>query len=212
MTTKTTGNKETSGVFASDTELQSKKIWDLPTRIFHWALVLTITTGWYLGQFRDFSTVELHIYFGYSTGALLVFRLLWGFVGPAPVRFSNVIPDRTSVLKYMATAARRKPSGVAGHNPIGGLSVAALLIIIATQVLTGLFAEDDSLYASGPLSKYATEKWVLIANDIHYKSSRILLILVGLHVAAIIFYQIWKRENLVLPMITGWKWVRVRKD
>lgn len=190
--------------------LRLEKIWDLPTRLFHWLLAASVIAGWYFGEFRTFSTIDWHFYLGQATGWLLVFRLFWGFYGPAPARFSTIIPSRGALFGYLRHLWRRTPSGIAGHNPVGGLSVAALLIVLSVQVICGFFSEDDGLFASGPFVKFASPNWVLFAGGIHHKSSLVLLMLVVLHVAAIAFYHLWKRENLILPMISGWKRVRSR--
>ncbi|MEO1067062.1 MAG: cytochrome b/b6 domain-containing protein [Pseudomonadota bacterium] len=201
----------TTGGQADSSTLSRQKVWDIPTRLFHWALATTVLAGWYFGEFRTFTTIEWHFYLGYATIGLLVFRILWGFVGPVSARFSTIFASLKHLIPYMRKIARREPSGVAGHNPLGGLSVLALLAVLTVQTTTGLFAEDDAFFASGPLSSHARSDWVLWANQIHHQSSRILLILVGLHLCAILFYHVWKRENLIGPMVTGWKWVRPSK-
>ncbi|MEM8839363.1 MAG: cytochrome b/b6 domain-containing protein [Pseudomonadota bacterium] len=201
--------KEDLGSSAGSTdpadELVYSKVWDLPTRLFHWALAATVIAGWYLGYYREFSTIDYHFYLGYATGGLLIFRLIWGVVGPPSARFINIVPGPRRLITYIASVAKRRPSGVAGHNPLGGLSVVALLAVLTVQVVAGLFAEDDSLFASGPLESYVSLRWTAFANEVHYISSRVLLVLVGLHLTAILFYQVWKRENLITPMLTGWK-------
>ena len=188
--------------------MKTARVWDLPTRLFHWALVGTVCTGWYLGEYRSFSTIQLHFYCGYATGALLAFRLLWGLVGPRNIRLSALFPSPRRLRDYLKHVLRRSPSGVAGHNPIGSLSVIAMLLLLLTQVGTGLFSEDDSLFSKGPLANYASEAMRLELTAVHYISSRLILAVIILHVAAILFYYIWKRENLIRPMITGWKSVK----
>ncbi len=185
-----------------------RKVWDVPTRLFHWALVGTVLTGLYLGEYRGFSTIQLHFYFGYATGALIAFRLLWGIIGPAPVRLSALFPSPKAILAYLRTIFTRRPCGVAGHNPIGALSVLAMLAALSTQVITGLCAEDDGLFAEGPLAQYLDSATVLKMTAIHHYSSRVVMALIVLHLAAILFYRIWKHENLVTAMITGWKTVK----
>ncbi|MEP2944411.1 MAG: cytochrome b/b6 domain-containing protein [Hyphomicrobiales bacterium] len=200
--------QQTSAPTSLDGKLKLVKIWDLPSRLFHWLLAVSVMSGWYLGEYRTFSNIDWHMYLGQATGWLLAFRLYWGFYGPPSAQFKNIVPHRTELVAYIKRIKRRTPSGIQGHNPIGGLSVVALLIVLSIQVTTGFFAEDDGLFASGPMSKYIDSSWVLFANKIHYQSSRIILILIVLHFAAITFYHLWKRENLFWPMITGWKWVR----
>lgn len=189
-----------------------QRVWDPLIRTWHWLLAASVTTGWLLGEFRDFSTVEWHIYLGYCTGTLLLLRLLWGFVGPEPVRFSALFHSPSRIVQYLRHIGRREPSGTPGHNPLGALSVVVMLLLLAVQVGTGLFAEDDTLFASGPLSGWLSSGGVVRATAIHHIGATLLLIVVGIHVAAILFYWMWKHENLVLPMITGWKRVRASEE
>ena len=192
----------------SNRPLIRKKIWDPAIRAWHWLLAASVTTGWLLGEFRDFSTVEWHIYLGYCTGTLLLLRMIWGFAGPAPVKFAALFHSPARLARYLRRVGVRAPSGVSGHNPLGALSVVAMLSLLVVQVGTGLFAEDDTLFASGPLSGWLSSGGVVRATSIHHIGATLLLIFVGIHVSAVLFYWVWKRENLVLPMITGWKWVR----
>jgi cytochrome b len=185
-----------------------RKVWDVPTRLFHWALVGTVLTGLYLGEYRSFSTIQLHFYFGYATGALILFRLLWGIVGPAPIRLSALFPSPRALFAYLRNLFARRPSGVAGHNPLGALSVLAMLVALSTQVITGLGAEDDGLFSAGPLAEYLSSSMVLKMTAIHHYSSRAVMALIVIHLAAILFYRLWKREDLVTAMGTGWKTVR----
>ena len=192
--------------------LERRKIWSMPTRLFHWALVAAFATGYYLGEFRDFSTIQLHFYAGYTVGGLLVFRLLYGIFGPEEMRLRALVPSPSRLFGYLKTVRARRPSGVAGHNPIGGLSVVAMLLALAVQVVTGLCSYDDSVFSGGPLSEYLDESMVLTMTSIHHISGKVLIGLIALHVAAIAFYAIWKHENLVKPMVTGWKWVRRNEE
>ena len=183
-------------------------VWDVPTRLFHWALVGTVLTGLYLGEYRSFSTIQLHFYFGYATGALIAFRLLWGIIGPASVRLGALFPSPKALIAYLGSLFTRRPSGVAGHNPLGALSVLAMLAALITQVVTGLCSEDDGLFLEGPLVEYLDSAMVLQMTAIHHYSSRVVMALIVLHLAAILFYRVWKHENLVTAMVTGWKTVK----
>ena len=185
-----------------------RKVWDLPTRLFHWALAGTVLTGLYLGEFRQFSTIQLHFYFGYATGALVAFRLLWGLVGPRPARLSALFPSPGRLAGYVGGMFRRRPSGVPGHNPVGALSVLAMLLTLGVQVASGLCSEDDSLFSQGPLAPYLDPSTVVSMTAVHHYSSRVLMALIVLHLCAILFYRVWKREDLVTSMVTGWKTVR----
>ncbi len=188
------------------------RIWDLPTRLFHWALVICVCAAWYIGDNRSFGNITYHFYLGYTIGGLLIFRLVWGLIGPANVRLSSLVHGPRAVGGYVAGVFRRSPSGTRGHNPIGSWSVLAMLISLVVQVITGLFAYDDGLFDGGPLSDTVSESTVLLMNSIHHTNANVLLLLVGLHVWAALFYLIWKRENLISAMITGRKLVQISDD
>ena len=185
-------------------------VWDLTTRLWHWALALSVTTGWVLGEYRSFSTIEWHFYCGYLTGTLVAFRYAWGFVGPQPIRFGTLLASTRDVFSYLTTIGRREPSGLKGHNPLGALSVLALILALTVQVTTGLFAEDDGLFSAGPLASEVSGSVVRQMTQIHHIGARVILVLVALHLAAIVFYAFYKRENLVGAMLSGRKLVRRR--
>jgi cytochrome b len=192
--------------------LTQQKIWDPVTRLWHWVLVLTVGVGWSFGKFMSFDTIQWHFYLGYLTLGLMIFRHLWGFIGPAPVRYRALLPTPGNLLNYLRNVGQRKPSGTAGHNPLGSLSVILMLLAITAQALTGLFIESEDFYESGPLAGYVTEAMVSRLTWWHRLNADFILILVVLHVSAILFYLIWKRENLITAMITGWKWVKRDND
>ncbi len=152
--------------------------------------------------------MQWHFYAGYMTGGLLVIRLLLGLFGPSSLRFSSLGFSWQQLKNYVSHFLRRAPSGVAGHNPLGSLSVIAMLLALSVQVITGLFSEDDALFYEGPLASSVSSAVRLKLISIHHFSASALLWLVGLHVGAILFYLIWKKENLVIAMITGNKLVR----
>ena len=186
-------------------------VWDPVTRIWHWLLAASVITGWTIGEYGTFSIIEWHIYFGYCTGALIVFRYAWGWIGPVPVRHRTLFASLRDAPPYLRQVGHRRPSGVPGHNPVGALSVIAMVLALTIQVVTGLFSEDDDeFFFSGPLASEVSSGTVETMTDIHHLFSEVVLVLVGLHVAAILFYLVWKRENLVTPMLHGRKWVRDR--
>ena len=189
-----------------------EKIWDPVTRIWHWALAASVISGWVLGEYRTFSTMQWHIYCGYVTAGLILFRYLWGAVGPHPARFKALLPSPASAYAYAKTLFSRTPSGTPGHNPLGALSVLAILLTLTAQVCTGLFAEDDGLFFEGPFASLVTSKTVLKMTSLHNLFAKAVLALVALHVSAIGFYLLYKRENLVSPMISGWKVVRNKTE
>ncbi len=191
---------------------QTIPVWDGVTRTWHWLLALAVISGWLLGEFRTFNLVQWHFYAGYCTGGLLLFRILWGMVGPPPVRFAALVPRPRPLIAYLRALFRREPSGVAGHSPLGGLSVLVMLTLLVVQVCTGLFAEDDSLFHEGPLSDTISSATVRKVTSIHHQNSRLLLFMFGLHISVMVFYHVWKKENLVQAMLSGRKLVRVEPD
>ena len=186
-------------------------VWDLVTRLWHWALAASVVAGWSLGEFRTFSVMQWHIYLGYLTGCLLLFRYVWGFAGPEPIRHRTLFSSLRGLPGYVRKVGHRRPSGTPGHNPLGALSVIGMVLALTAQVLTGLFSEDDGLFFSGPLASEVSSDTVLLMTGYHNLFAKVVLALVGLHVAAILFYLAWKRENLILPMLNGRKWVRKRE-
>ena len=176
------------------------RIWDLPTRLFHWALVLClaglITTAQIGGNAMDW-----HFRFGYGVLTLLLFRFLWGFMGGYWSRFSSFFYSPAAIYRYARNANVTSPS--LGHNPLGAASVYAMLLLLLLQVGTGLVS-DDEIAAAGPLSKHLASAWVSQATFYHSEiGKRLILALVGLHLAAVLFHQFKKREDLVRPMING---------
>ena len=187
-------------------------VWDPVTRLWHWALAASVIAGWSLGEFRTFSIMQWHIYLGYLTGCLLLVRYVWGFAGPAPVRHRTLFASLRGLPAYLRQVGRRRPSGMPGHNPLGSLAVIAMMLALTAQVLTGLFSEDDGLFFSGPLASAVSSDTVGMMTGYHNLFAKVVLALVALHVAAILFYLVWKRENLIAPMLHGRKWVKQRSS
>ena len=176
-------------------------MWDKITRYWHWAFVLSVTSGWLLGEFRNFNIMQWHFYCGYTTAGLILIRLYRGFTGPKSIRFSTIFKSLTGIPSYIKTIFDRKPGTTEGHNPLGSLSVILMLLTISAQVLTGLFSEDDGLFHEGPFAKYLDSRTVVQITGIHNDISQVIMVLVGLHVAAILFYLIWKKDNLIKHML-----------
>ena len=177
---------------------QRIRVWDLPTRLFHWLLVALVLAAVITGQLGG-ALIPWHGRIGLAILGLLVFRLLWGFMGSTHARFRDFFPGPGRLLAYL----RGQWRGV-GHNPLGALSVLALLGILSLQAVTGLFANDDIAF-QGPLTVLVdgeTSQWL---TRIHRLNFNLLLALVGLHIGAILFYTLVKQDNLVKPMITGLK-------
>jgi len=175
------------------------KIWDSPTRLFHWGLVLLFGFMWFSGETGNY--LDLHMKAGMLILSLILYRIIWGFIGSSSARFSS-FTSPIGVIKHTLTLFKRDPEIHAGHNPLGGLMVIALLIMLALQAGAGLFSSDLVL-TEGPLFNLVDEETAEEMTDFHHLGFNILLILSGLHVAAIVFYRVIKRTNLLKPMITG---------
>lgn len=173
-------------------------VWDLPTRIFHWALAIcvfaAIATGLVGGEW-----IELHAKIGIFIVGLIVFRLVLGFIGGYYSRFLQFFPTPSSLCQYL----KGKWKGL-GHNPFGAFSVFALLGLVSFQSISGLFTNDDiSLY--GPLYQLVSKETSDFITDWHTTIVYVLMAFIGLHIAAIMFYRIFKKDNLVKPMVIGYK-------
>lgn len=182
---------------ASDAPVRAR-IWDLPTRVFHWALSATVVGLIATGLA---GIMEWHFRLGYTVLALLLFRLLWGFVGGRWSRFASFFYGPGSIVAYLR--GRAHPDHVIGHTPLGALSVFAVLTILAVQVATGLVA-DDEISAAGPLTRFVSGEVVSLATGWHKAQGKTIVIaLVSLHVLAVLFYVLVKRHRLVRPMVSG---------
>lgn len=175
------------------------RLWDLPTRITHWSLVVLILTAWLSGG----QQMQIHTLAGYGVIGLLVFRLYWGFVGGETARFSQFVKGPGATVGYLKTMGRRTAADLVGHSPVGAVSVVALLLVMIVQAALGLFATDIDGINSGPLSYMVDFDTGRLASEWHELSFRALQGLVVLHLAAIAFYALWKRQNLITAMITG---------
>lgn len=172
------------------------RVWDLPTRLFHWAIVVLIGMSWWSAENH---AMDWHRIFGLITLGLILFRLIWGVVGGSTARFASFLRPPGSVISYLGSDAPRR----AGHNPIGGYSVIVMMLVMVLQVGTGLFAVDVDGIESGYLSHLVSFDQGRVAAEIHEISFNVLLALIGLHVLAILFYLFIRRRNLVGPMVTG---------
>jgi len=171
------------------------RVWDIPTRLFHWLLVGLFAFSWWSGETGH---MDWHRQSGLIVLALIVFRLLWGVIGGSTARFARFVRGPRTVLAYL----RGQGTATAGHNPLGGWSVLALLGLLAVQVVAGLFAVDVDGLESGPLSDYVSFEAGRTASHIHHLCFDGLLALIALHIAAIAFYRV-RGRNLIKPMLTG---------
>jgi cytochrome b len=180
-----------------------QRVWDLPIRLFHWVLVLLIALQYATGKFQ-WLDMRWHFYFGYTTLALIGFRIAWGFFGSQTSRFGDFVRGPRAVWRYLRAQAHGAASPGVGHNPLGGWSVLALLASIAVQAISGLFASDD-IDTDGPFAAQVTRATVRLMTRVHVWNQSILLILIALHIVAVLSYWLLKHDDLITPMITGVK-------
>jgi cytochrome b len=180
------------------------KVWDPVVRSFHWLLVLAFAGAWGLGEWGP-NQMTWHFYFGYAIAGLVSVRLVWGFVGTRNARFTSFLFGPGKVIAYLRHLPSREPSNWIGHNPMGGWSVFLILGLLIAQIATGLMSDPKDYINVGPLAQYVPDSLSDLSVKLHSIISTLLLIVVGVHIAAILFYKRWKGENLVAPMITGKK-------
>jgi cytochrome b len=177
--------------------------WDLPVRVFHWALVVLVIAQLVTASIGG-NAMQVHAFGGYAILALVLFRILWGFLGGTHARFRDFVRGPGPVIRYAKSILRGPYLPHRGHNPLGGWSVLAMLGSLLVQASTGLFANDDVLM-EGPLAKHVSDRASEIATAIHDVNAAVLLTLIAIHIAAVLFYLLAKKENLIAPMITGRK-------
>jgi cytochrome b len=177
------------------------RVWDLPTRLFHWALVLLVAAQFATGEFHWLS-MQWHYRFGYATLALLLFRVAWGFAGSQTSRFTQFLRGPGNAWRYAKALVAGHPARSVGHNPLGGWSVVAILLLLVAQAATGLFA-SDGIDTDGPLVDAvdsATVKWM---TRIHHLGENALIAWIVLHLLAVLLHWLLRRDDLVTPMLTG---------
>jgi cytochrome b len=191
-----------------DEESRPVRVWDLPTRAFHWALAACVVASIVSAQIGG-NAMVWHFRLGYVVFTLLAFRMLWGLVGGHWSRFANFIYAPGTVWRYLRGHSAAHEHHDVGHSPLGALSVWGLLALLALQVATGLFA-DDEIASSGPLVKFVSGSTSLALTRWHANIGQWLIIaLLLLHVGAILFYLLKKNRNLVVPMLSGDKHLAV---
>lgn len=185
---------------ASDTFV-SARAWDLPVRLFHWALVLLVI-GAVATALTGGNAMVWHMRFGYAILALVLFRVLWGIAGSSTARFTDFLYGPKRVAGFAAALLRKRDAHYLGHNPLGGWMVLVLLAALLFQAGSGLFANDD-IAVEGPLYPYIGKDLSDRLTGLHKLNVKLIYGLVALHVAAVLFHWIARGENLVRPMFSG---------
>jgi cytochrome b len=180
--------------------LTTVRVWDLPTRVFHWLLAVCVIALLITGNAGG-NAMIVHLKLGYVVLTLLLFRIVWGFVGGYWSRFVQFFYSPLTVLRYLR--GQSNPEHDVGHNPLGSLSVWGLLIVLGAQVATGLVS-DDEIATQGPLVKFVSTALSLLSTSYHKHWGKwLIMLLVFLHIGAILFYLIQKKTNLIHPMLMG---------
>jgi cytochrome b len=183
---------------------EKRLVWDLPLRAFHWLFAASIVASWATAD-AGAPSMWWHIRLGYFVAGLLVFRIIWGLIGPRHARFSSFLASPGAIRLYVKgmTGAGQVIRSV-GHNPLGGLMVILMLLLVAFQVTTGLFATDDIVW-TGPYNPSVSDATAKLLTHLHHLNFNFILAAITLHLAAITYYAFVKKQNLVPAMLTGWK-------
>ncbi|WP_323982166.1 cytochrome b/b6 domain-containing protein [Novosphingobium aureum] len=178
------------------------RLWDLPVRIVHWSFAGLIPALWWTAENDE---MAWHMRLGTVLLGLLVFRILWGFAGSSTARFANFVRSPGAVFRYLASLFGKGPHALSiGHNAAGGWSVVALLGLMSLQVSLGLVAGDPDYGSAGPLNHLVGFEFAYDATEWHTELVfNLILVFVGLHLVAIAFYRIVRRDNIIAPMVTG---------
>ena len=184
-------------------EQGARKVWDLPVRVMHWGLVLAVGGAWLTRELEG-DWFAWHVRCGYAVLLLAATRIVWGFVGTRHARFADFVRGPRAILRYLREGTGEVGQRIAGHNPLGALMVLALLLMLLTQATLGLFA-NDKIMSTGPLFGYVTGETSDRLTSLHEKLFDVIVAAIAVHVAAALFYLWVRRENLILPMITGRK-------
>lgn len=176
-------------------------VWDLPVRLFHWALVICLIGSWYTSE-GDRGLIDIHMLFGYTILGLVTFRICWGFVGTKYAKFSQFTPKPNELKAYI----KDNNKSYLGHNPLGSLMVLFMLVLLLLQSTSGLFMTDD-IFTNGPYFDSVSKNTQKIMSLIHSNVFDIIVIVSTLHIVAISYYLLIKKQNLITAMFTGKKWV-----
>jgi cytochrome b len=200
MTSQFASGTRRDDAILEDGVVGRRVVWDLPIRVFHWSLVLLMAGSWWTATYRH---LEWHRYCGYAILWLVMMRIYWGVAGSSTARFASFVRGPAEIIQYLRGESVQAVEKHGGHNPLGALSVVALILVVLGQLSLGLFAVDVDGLESGPLSYLVSFKLGRLAAKLHHISFNVLLTLITLHLAAVVFYVLVKRRQLVGPMITG---------
>lgn len=194
--------EETSGATSGSARNQARiRVWDLPTRLFHWTLVLLVIAMVWTGSTGK---LDLHMTLGQAVLTLVLFRLVWGFTGNRYARFTEFVTGPVTCLRYLGSLFGNSGNKHVGHNPAGGYAIVAMLLLLAIQAGSGLFTSDD-IVTDGPLFSKVSSSTAALLSTVHRRTIWILLGVIALHLLANLFYLVVKKNDLISPMVTGRK-------
>lgn len=180
--------------------MEKRLVWDLPVRLFHWLLVISLVAQWITAELGD-TYLNWHFYIGYFIIGLIIFRVIWGVLGTKHALFKNFFPTPNKLKQYLS-----QNKAAAGHNPMGALMVFFLLFVVLLQGVSGLFTTDD-IFSSGPYREMLTKEWQDTADWLHGNVFEVIKIAAALHIVAVFYYLFKKKQNLIESMFTGKKTV-----
>src|SRR5450631_2455014 len=185
-------------------ERTTRLVWDLPVRVTHWLLVISVSGAYLTSRFGT-RMFKWHRYCGYTVLILVTFRIVWGLVGTRHARFENFLRSPRHAIEYLWKLRSTSVSlASVGHNPLGGWSVVAMLALLIAQAGTGLFANDD-IISTGPFFGWVSHALSNALTMYHHVIFNALEALLGAHVLMIAFYGYVRKVNLLTPMVTGCK-------
>ena len=185
----------------SNTAQRAGLVWDLPLRLFHWLLVLSLGASWATAE-AGFEWTEQHFWLGYCALTLVLFRLLWGIWGTYHARYRTFLRNPITVWRSLPTFFSRVSSASTGHSPLGGYASVVLLVLVMVQAITGLFISDDIFYA-GPLNGLVSSDLAGQLAQIHHLNFNLLQAAVVLHLLVMMWYRFGKQQNLISAMWHG---------
>lgn len=190
---------------ADPADKQPLFVWDIPTRLFHWIVVIAVIVAWATGEADSDFWFDVHLAAGYTVLAALIFRVIWGFAGSRHALFRDFVRGWAAVRDYTKKLLGLRPPHSVGHNPLGGWMVILLLVVLAGMVATGLFGGEPDEAEVGPLAYLIAPALAEALVEVHEALFNVLLVLVGIHIAGVITDIVLTRDNLILAMITGYK-------
>jgi len=186
----------------TDTKQTTIRLWDLPIRLFHWATVVLVAGLW---ATHEFGRLDLHIKLGMALLFLVTFRIAWGVLGSETARFASFVKGPSAIRSYLRSGRGADGGPVVGHNPLGALSVIGLIGLLAVQVGLGLFATDTDATYYGPLNSMVSFETADKISELHELGFNLIVLLVVVHLGAIVYYAVKKKDRLVPAMVTGKK-------